>query len=197
MLQVGITGGIGSGKTTVCRIFEILGIPVYYADEAAKRLMTESPLREEIIRHFGPEAYSGNQLDRAYLAARVFSSQEKLNLLNSLVHPVTIADAESWMKKQTSPYVLKEAALLFESGSYRLLDYIIGVSAPLPLRISRTSARDQVSPEAIQQRMEKQMDEDEKIKRCDFVLINDEKQLLIPQVIDLHQQLLRLSNDKP
>lgn len=197
MLQVGITGGIGSGKTTVCRIFGVLGVPVYYADDAAKRLMNESPLRESIIEHFGKDAYAGQQLDRAYLAAQVFNNQEKLDLLNSLVHPVTIADAAKWMSEQTYPYALKEAALLFESGSNRLLDYVIGVSAPVHLRISRTVARDQSNAEAIQQRMNRQMDEEEKMKRCDFVLINDEKHLLIPQVIELHQHLLRLSNEKP
>lgn len=197
MLRVGITGGIGSGKTTVCRIFEILGVPVYYADEAARRLMNENPLRNQIIANFGEAAYVGEELNRTWMATQVFNNPEKLALLNSLVHPVTIADADEWMKKQHSPYTLKEAALLFESGSYQYLDYIIGVSAPVELRIARTTTRDQKSADEIRKRIDRQMDEDEKMNRCDFVLINDEKQLLIPQVIALHQQLLLLSNNRP
>lgn len=197
MLRVGITGGIGSGKSTVCRIFEILGVPVYYADEAARRLMNENPLRNQIIANFGEAAYVGEELNRTWMATQVFNNPEKLALLNSLVHPVTIADADEWMKKQHSPYTLKEAALLFESGSYQYLDYIIGVSAPVELRIARTTTRDQKSADEIRKRIDRQMDEDEKMNRCDFVLINDEKQLLIPQVIALHQQLLLLSNNRP
>ncbi len=197
MLRVGITGGIGSGKSTVCRIFEILGVPVYYADEAARRLMNENPLRNQIIANFGEAAYVGEELNRIWMATQVFNNPEKLALLNSLVHPVTIADADEWMKKQHSPYTLKEAALLFESGSYQYLDYIIGVSAPVELRIARTTTRDQKSADEIRKRIDRQMDEDEKMNRCDFVLINDEKQLLIPQVIALHQQLLLLSNNRP
>lgn len=197
MLRVGITGGIGSGKSSVCRIFEILGVPVYYADEAARRLMNENPLRNQIIANFGEAAYVGEELNRTWMATQVFNNPEKLALLNSLVHPVTIADADEWMKKQHSPYTLKEAALLFESGSYQYLDYIIGVSAPVELRIARTTTRDQKSADEIRKRIDRQMDEDEKMNRCDFVLINDEKQLLIPQVIALHQQLLLLSNNRP
>lgn len=196
MLRVGITGGIGSGKSTVCRIFEILGVPVYYADEAARRLMNENPLRNQIIANFGEAAYVGEELNRTWMATQVFNNPEKLALLNSLVHPVTIVDADEWMKKQHSPYTLKEAALLFESGSYQYLDYIIGVSAPVELRIARTTTRDQKSADEIRKRIDRQMDEDEKMNRCDFVLINDEKQLLIPQVIALHQQLLLLSNNR-
>src|SRR5262245_41088511 len=114
MLRIGLTGGIGSGKTTVARIFESLGIPVYYADEAAKKLMnTNTALRESIINHFGPNAYKNNKLDRQYLAAIVFNDKQKLELLNSLTHPATIRDAEEWIKKQTSLYIVKEAALLF------------------------------------------------------------------------------------
>lgn len=196
MLRVGITGGIGSGKSTVCRIFEILGVPVYYADEAARRLMNENPLRNQIIANFGEAAYVGEELNRTWMATQVFNNPEKLALLNSLVHPVTIADADEWMKKQHSPYTLKEAALLFESGSYQYLDYIIGVSAPVELRIARTTTRDQKSADEVRKRIDRQMDEDEKMNRCDFVLINDEKHLLIPQVIALHQQLLLLSNNR-
>ena len=132
MFRVGLTGGIGSGKSTVAHVFEILGIPVYYADKEAKRLMNEDPdIRKQVIAHFGEEAYADNILNRRFLAEIVFKDKEKLRLLNSLVHPVTIAKAEEWMQKHNTPYVIKEAALIFESGSQEGLDFVIGVSAPL------------------------------------------------------------------
>src|SRR5688572_30186051 len=129
MLRIGLTGGIGSGKSTVAKVFEVLGIPVYYADEAAKRIMNEDEqLMQLIMQHFGAAAYKNNQLDRQYLASQVFDNKEKLELLNSLVHPATIRDGDEWMRKQTTPYAIKEAALIFESGTQDQLDYIIGVS---------------------------------------------------------------------
>src|SRR5690242_3390752 len=135
MLKVGLTGGIGSGKTTVARIFEVLGIPVYYADDATKQLMNNDPgIKESIIKNFGERSYVNNTLDRKWLASIVFNDKEKLALLNSLTHPATIRHAEEWMKKQTTPYIIKEAALLFESGANLSLDKVIGVYAPLPLR---------------------------------------------------------------
>src|SRR5687767_4377670 len=131
MLRVGLTGGIGSGKTTVAKIFELLNVPVYYADDASKRLYhTDKDLIASIKKNFGEDVYTGDQLNRSKLAAIVFADPGKLDLLNQLVHPPTIRDAEEWMKKQTAPYVIKEAALLFESGSASGLDYIIGVKAP-------------------------------------------------------------------
>lgn len=193
MLKVGLTGGIGSGKTTVAKVFEVLGIPVYYADDEAKRLMNEDGgLKQKIIQHFGNESYIDNKLNRAYIASIVFNSEEKLTLLNSLTHPVTIQHAEEWMKKQTAPYVIKEAALLFESRSNEHLDKIIGVEAPQSLRIERVILRDKVSSEDVMKRINRQMDDGEKMKRCDFILKNDEKQLLLPQVIKLHEEFLAL-----
>src|SRR4051812_94809 len=128
ILRVGITGGIGSGKSTVAKVFEVLGIPVYYADEEAKRIMNEDPeLREQLIRHFGPETYTDGVLNRKRLAGLVFNNPKQLELLNSLVHPATIRDSDHWMQQQTTPYALKEAALFFESGSASQLDFIIGV----------------------------------------------------------------------
>jgi dephospho-CoA kinase len=198
MLKVGITGGIGSGKSVVSRLFEVFGIPVYYADAAAKQLMqTDEMLREKIILHFGEEAYQQQQLNRAYLAAQVFGNPEKTQLLNSLVHPVVIAHAGQWMRQQEAsgkfPYVLKEAALFFESGSAEGLDYLIGVSAPQALRIQRVMHRDGVGRQDVLTRMSRQIDESLKMKLCDFVLVNDEQQLLIPQVLALHEKLLALS----
>ena len=191
MLKVGLTGGIGSGKTTVARIFETLGIPVYYADDAAKRLMNEDEiLRSKIISLFGADTYENNQLNRPFLASIIFNDQQKLNALNSLVHPLTIKDSEKWMQQQNAPYVLKEAALVFESEVWRHLDKVIGVSSPYELRLKRAMKRDNISSEAVQDRMGKQMNEDEKMKRCDYVIYNNEEQLLVPQVIALHEKLV-------
>jgi len=194
MLRIGITGGICSGKSTVAKVFEVLGIPVYYADDAAKRMMNEDEeLKQKIEQQFGNDIYKNGKLDRKKMADIVFASPEKLKLLNALVHPATIKDAERWMKQQTTPYTLKEAALIFESGAQENLDYVIGVTAPAPLRIQRTMQRDGVSREEVIARMDKQMDETIKMKLCDFVLVNDEQEMLLPQVIALHEKLLTLA----
>jgi dephospho-CoA kinase len=197
LLKIGITGGIGSGKTTVAKVFEVLGIPVYNADLAAKRLMNEdAALKEKIKQQFGIDVYKDEKLDNKHLAQIVFSSEEKLDILNSIVHPATINDANAWMLKQSTPYTLKEAALLFESGAYELLDYVIGVSAPVPLRLQRVMQRDNSSREEIMARMNKQMDEEIKMKLCNFIINNDEQQLLIPQVVALHKTILSLAENK-
>ena len=194
MIKVGLTGGIGSGKTTVAKVFEVLGIPVYYADDAAKRLMnTDEELKQKIKLQFGDEVYKNERLDKKYLADIVFRSPEKLALLNALVHPATLKDAQRWMQKQTTPYALKEAALIFESGAQQNLDYVIGVTAPAPLRILRTMQRDGITREEVIARMDKQMNETIKMKLCNFVIINDEQEMLLPQVIALHEKLLSLS----
>jgi len=197
MLKIGLTGGIGSGKTTVAKVFELLDIPVYYADIEAKRIMNEDPeLKEQIIRHFGPKAYPSNELDRSYIASIVFNDKKKLDLLNSLVHPATIKDGNKWLNRQKSPYSIKEAALIFESGMQEHLDYVIGVSAPVGLRIKRSMQRDAVSEEAIKARMNKQMEEETKLSLCDFIIHNDEEKAVIPQVLALHDKLLALSKEK-
>lgn len=191
MLKIGLTGGIGSGKTTVAKIFEVLGIPVYYADEAARRLLNENEeVRSSIIKHFGKESYTNGKLNRSYISSLVFNDKEKLELLNSLTHPATILDANNWMQQQTSPYIIKEAALIFESGSAEHLDYIIGVYSPPALRIKRTMERDHITREEVIKRMTKQIDEETKMKLCDFVITNDEQQIVIPQVLQLHEKFL-------
>ena len=194
MLRIGLTGGIGSGKSTVARIFSVLGIPVYDADSSAKRLMAENEnLKGKIIEHFGKELYHNGQLNTKHLAEQVFNDPEKTELLNSIVHPATITDAEEWMKKQKSPYLIKEAALIFESGSNKFLDKIIGVSSPLDLRIERTMKRNKITVSQVMDRINLQMDEEEKMNLCDYIIFNDEQQMLIPQVLQLHEQFLKLS----
>lgn len=189
VLRIGLTGGIGSGKTTVAKIFETLGVPVYYADDEAKRLMNADPaLKAAITKHFGEKSYNEQGLDRSYIASVVFNDKKKLELLNSLTHPATIRDAEEWMKKQNVPYIIKEAALLFESGANKSVDKVIGVSAPLQLRIKRIVKRDGMTEEEASKRMKRQMNEEEKMKLCDWVIVNNEEQMLLPQVLELHQK---------
>jgi dephospho-CoA kinase len=195
MLKIGLTGGIGSGKTTVARTFEVLGIPIYYADDAAKKLMNESEdLKNSIIKAFGTNAYFNNKLNREFLSNVVFNDIEKLNVLNSIVHPATINDAINWFKNQNSFYVIKEAALIFESGSQKELDFVIGIKSPVEFRIQRAMSRDHISAEQVQLRMNKQMDEDEKMRLCDYVIFNDEQEMLIPQVLALHEGFLKLAS---
>ncbi|MFZ9386731.1 MAG: dephospho-CoA kinase [Chitinophagaceae bacterium] len=191
MLKIGLTGGIGSGKSTVARIFSILGIPVYDADEAARRLMNSDPtLKEEIIRFFGPSSYRDGFLDRSYIAGLVFNDAEKLGQLNALVHPATIRDAEIWIGQQNAPYVVKEAALLFESGAAAGLDVVVGVYAPSAIRLKRVMDRDGISAGEVRKRMDRQLDEDMKMKLCDHIVRNDEQELVIPQVLALHRLFL-------
>lgn len=194
MLRIGITGGIGSGKSTVAQIFNVLGIPVYSSDDAAKRLMNEDQeLKNNIVKSFGKESYSNGKLNRKYLAEQAFKGRAKIELLNSLVHPATIKDAAGWMEKQTAPYVIKEAALIFESGSDKFLDAVIGIKSPLSLRIERTMKRNNVAAGDIEARIKLQMDEDEKMALCDYIIVNDERQMLIPQVLLLHEKFLKES----
>jgi dephospho-CoA kinase len=191
-LQIGITGGIGSGKSLVCKIFSQLGVPVYDADSHAKRLMTtDGILISGIKKEFGDLSYhTDGMLNRTYLADHVFNDEEKLKTLNSLVHPRVKKDYERWLGlNNTSRYVLKEAALLFEAGTDRALDKIIVVHAPEDVRIRRVLSRDaHRTDQQTKAIMAKQMPEEEKLKKADFVILNDETTLVIPQVMKLHQQ---------
>jgi dephospho-CoA kinase len=191
MLKVGLTGGIGSGKTTVAKIFAALGIPVYHADTRAKELMESDPkLIEQIKINFSEEAYQNGKLNTSFLSSVVFQDKEKLKLLNSIVHPSTITDGKEWMNRQNTAYAIKEAALIFESGSQSEYDIIVGVQAPRSMRVLRTMKRDKVERVKIIERMDQQLDESIKMKLCDFIIENDEEKMLIPQVLAIHDKLL-------
>ena len=191
MLKIGLTGGIGSGKSTVAKVFQTLGIPVYYADDAAKELMNNNEgLKQQIILHFGEDVYENKVLNRKLLAQKVFNNPTQLHLLNSLVHPATIQAAEDWFVQQKAPYCIKEAALIFESGSQQNLDFVIGVYTPTTIRLQRVMHRNKATKEEVQQRMDKQIDETIKMRLCDFVVTNNEQELLIPQVMALHEKFI-------
>jgi len=189
MLKIGLTGGIGSGKSTVAAIFAQLGIPVLQADVLAKNIMQHDvAVRDAIIHAFGEDAYILEKPNSVFIANIVFKDPDQLAVLNSIVHPATFNASNEWAAKQTAPYVIKEAALFFESGSAQGLDGIIGVSAPEHLRIHRVMKRDGLSREAVLNRINQQIDADLKMKLCDWVVKNDEQELLIPQIIRLHKQ---------
>ncbi|MFK8009329.1 MAG: dephospho-CoA kinase [Saprospiraceae bacterium] len=193
MKKIGITGGIGSGKTTVCKIFESLGIPVYYADDRAKALMTENKeLVNGIKNLLGDESYFDNgALNRQYIASIIFKDKKKLEQMNGLVHPAVAKDGILWQQSQLLvPYTLKEAALLIESGSFQALDYLITVWASKETRIQRVIKRDGSSREEVEARIDKQMSEFEKLKLAQFVIINDGEKSLVQQVQRLHRRFV-------
>lgn len=189
---VGITGGIGAGKSTVARIFKTLGIPVYDADSRAKWLMNnDRELKEGIVSLFGTEAYDHQQINRTHIARLAFSDQSLLSSLNALVHPAVAKDFDHWAGKQATPYVLKEAALLFESGSYQSLSAIITVTADESLRMRRVLKRDAHRTEQdVKKMMAAQWAEDKKAARSQYIITNDETTAVIPQVLKIHEQLL-------
>ena len=189
--KVGLTGGMGSGKSIIAKIFETIGIPVFNADTIAKKLMEQDPeLKQKITQLFGTDTYLDGKLNRAFLAGIVFNDKEKLALLNNVVHPATLAAAMDWMNQQTAPYMVKEAALIFEAGAEKQLDLVIGVSAPKDMRMKRVMERDGIGKEQAEARMRNQMDDTEKMSLCDHVIINDEKHLIVPQVLRIHQTIM-------
>ena len=191
MIKIGITGNIGSGKSVVCELLKIHGIPVYNADKEAKRLNDSSPaIREKLIRHFGKEIYVGNKLDKNKFAQIIFNDPEKLSLANSIIHPEVAKDFAAWVaSKNNYPIVALEAAVLFEGNFHHYVDKTITVYAPLELRIARASPRDNVPIEKIKEREKNQIPDEEKLKMADFIIYNDEKHALIPQVSNLLKQL--------
>lgn len=196
MLKVGITGGIGSGKTTVCRLFALMGVPVYNADERARSITIENTLvKTQITEAFGGDSYlPDGSYNRPYISEIVFKDSTKLAILNSIIHPAVREDGRKWQDQYSQhPYILKEAALLFESGSYRDLDKIIFVSAPESIRVQRVMSRDNTSESAVKDRIQKQMPDDEKRSKSDFVILNDGTTSLIRQVKTLHRSLCAYS----
>jgi len=198
MLKIGITGGIGSGKTTVCKVFELLGIPIFYADTVAKLIMNTDPvLKEEILKTFGEKSYSmDGVLNRAHLSSIVFNNESELNKLNALVHPAVFRAFDKWLAiHHDAPYIIKEAALLFETKSYTMCDLSVLVVSPEASRVRRVIARDGISHDELVLRMKSQLSDEQKMKLADHILFNDESQLLIPKILELDQQFLKLISD--
>ena len=195
MLKIGVTGGIGAGKSTVCKLFEVIGIPVYYADDRAKLLMQkDAALIAEITATFGDQSYVDGQLNRSYLSEKVFKDTLQLQKLNALVHPAVRKDVLRWVNDQKNvSYVIQEAALLFESGGYKQLDKMITVHAALEDRIKRLKERDNSTDEQIAARMRHQMQDEEKMRLADFVVYNDQNHSLIKQVLTIHHLLVKES----
>jgi dephospho-CoA kinase len=193
MKVVGITGGIGSGKTTACQVFEQLGVPVYYADVRAKHLMANSPqLKSKVIQAFGEKAYVNGVLNRVYLAKEVFNSKDKLSVLNGLVHPAVADDFDEWLEaNKTADYVLKEAAILFESGAYHNVDVSVLIIAPEEMRIDRVVKRDGTTRDDVLRRIKNQWTQERKAKLADHILNNDGQELLVPQVLELHKKFAK------
>jgi dephospho-CoA kinase len=192
-LLVGITGGIGAGKSTVAKVFSLLFVPIYYADDRAKWLMAnDQGLKANIIQAFGEESYTNNStLNRTFLAETVFSNPTNTEIINGLVHPAVREDFRRWAEQQQSSYVLKEAALLFESGSYKELDKVINVSSPLKVRVARILRRDpHRTTEQVNSIIDKQLPDEDKNEMADFVIKNTDSQMIIPQVLRIHEKLL-------
>ena len=193
MKRVGLTGGIGSGKSTVARIFQSLGVPIYFADDRGKYLLDHDlELKEAVRAAFGESVYPGGKLDRKALGAIVFDSPDRLSELSALVHPAVGRDYLAWCEAtavEDNPFTIKEAAILFETGGYREMDATIVVSAPEELRISRVMSRDGVEEDAVRARMDRQWPEGDKVALADYVIVNDGELSLIEQVVELHKEL--------
>jgi dephospho-CoA kinase len=190
VLKIGITGGIGSGKTIVCKIFGLLQVPIFVADQVAKELLdTDSEIKEKLIHLFGPDVYKADgNANRKKLASIIFNDDLSLQKANKIIHPVVKEKFLDWVAKQDSPYVLHEAAILFESGFYKLMDYNILISADKEIRIKRVMERDNVSREKVLLRIKKQWDDHKKAELADTVILNN-NELLIPKVLDIHKKL--------
>ena len=191
MIIIGLTGGMGSGKSTVGTMFKDLGIPVYNSDERAKKLMnTSKKIKKELIGLFGKEAYSEEELNRPFIAEKVFNDADLLTKLNGIVHPKVRKDFLKWTKKQNTPYVIQETALLFENKSQELYDKVILVTAPKELRIQRVLKRDKSSREQINSRINNQLDDDIKIKLADYIIENIDLDITRSKILELHERIL-------
>lgn len=189
-VMIGLTGGIGSGKSVVAKVFATLGIPVFNADDEAKRIMqTSTEIKTKLIEQFGTDIYNAHGLDKEKLASIVFNDSFQLQLLNAIVHPVTIQAAKDWAAKQTSPYVIKEAALIFESGAADGLFKVIGVTAPISIKIHRVMQRDGITKDQVDARMRNQISDTIKMRLCDYVIENNNQQMVIPQVLEIDKSI--------
>ncbi|MEY4876061.1 MAG: hypothetical protein RL708_1210 [Bacteroidota bacterium] len=192
MKKIGITGGIGSGKSTVSKVFALLNVPIYNADNQAKYLLNnDADVIKKVKQVFGNDIYNNQELDRKKMAAQVFEQPFLLQQLNEIVHPAVFNDFDNWCNEhQQEPYVLKEAALIFETILHQKLDAVMMVSSPEELRIERVMKRDSITKEQVLARIKNQMSEEEKLNRADYIIYNDELQLVIPQVVQLHEQFM-------
>lgn len=194
-MRLGITGGIGSGKTSVCKVFSVLGIPVFSADPEAQKVMNQdSGIIEEINKLAGKNIYPGGNLDRIALASLIFRNSEMLKKVNELVHPVIFENFLSWTDQQTTPYVIMEAAILFESGASKLVDRIATVVAPVEERIARVTYRNRLTREQVLERIDNQMDDFERAKLSDYIIKNSENEMIIPAILRIHEDLINHLN---
>jgi dephospho-CoA kinase len=190
-LKLGVTGGIGSGKTSVCRIFNVLGIPVFSTDQVARGIMdNDMSVREKINMVAGKDLYPDGILDRKGLASLIFNDNSKLAEVNSLVHPLVFRNFNEWSARQDSPYVIMEAAILFESGADKYVDRIATVVAPAEEKIQRVISRSSLTREQVLERMRNQLDDEERIKRSDYIIKNSENDMIIPAILEIHNDLL-------
>jgi dephospho-CoA kinase len=192
-LKLGVTGGIGSGKTTVCKVFSILGIPVFSADDEAKSIQeSDRDIQLKINSFVGKDLFPEGKLDRTELARLIFSNKELLEKVSSVVHPAVFRSFGEWVKKQNTPYSIMEAAILFESGGFRLMDRIVTVVTPIEERIERLVRSKKLSREQILDRIKNQIDEESRITRSDFVIFNSESEMIIPTILGIHKEMIKL-----
>jgi len=195
MITAGITGGIASGKSVVCEVFKLLGVPVYNADTAAKVLAnTDREIKNDLIKLFGDDIYEGNNLNRKKLSEIIFNNKTALENTNKIIHPRVINDFLRWAEEHKDhKYILMEAAILYESGTYKMLDKVITVTAPKQIRISRALSRENFTKQIIENIQKNQILDEEKVKRSHYVILNDNKTLILPQILRIHQQLLNIN----
>ena len=192
--RLGVTGGIGSGKTTVCRIFRVLGVPVFVADAAAREVMNNDPgIRDRINNIAGEDLYSGGELDRMELARLIFNRPEMLKSVNAAVHPVVLQIFSKWADESDAPYVIMEAAVLFESKADTFVDRVVSISAPVEERIARVMGRNELSREQVIERINNQLEDDEREEQSYYVINNADNEMIIPEILKIHEDMLRLA----
>jgi len=192
MKKIGLTGGIGSGKTTISKVFKILEIPVYNSDEVAKHILSKNKLvRKKIVKHFGKQVLTKEKIDNKKISKIIFNQQEKLNFINSIIHPLVKSDFNNWCEEQKSKYIIKESAIIYKSNSDKELDYVIFVKAPLETRIKRIQKRDKKNKEEIFSIMKNQSPDDFLENKCDYIIKNDDNSFLIEQVLKLNEIFIK------